>query len=64
MTEELREYSIPYEEVIPVLIQGGYDGYIDSDYEGQRHTQDAIETDSCEQVRRHHVMLRGLFGEL
>jgi hypothetical protein len=64
MTEELREYSIPHEEVIPVLIQGGYDGYIDSEYEGQRHTQDAFETDSCEQVRRHHVMLRRLFGEV
>jgi hypothetical protein len=64
MTEELREYSLAYEEAIPVLIEGGYAGYIDSEYEGQRHTQDAFETDSCEQVRRHHVMLRRLFGEI
>ena len=28
MTEDLVEYSMPYEEVIPVLIESGYDGYI------------------------------------
>jgi hypothetical protein len=64
MTEDLHEYSIPYEEVVPVLIEGGYDRYIDSEYEGQRLTQDAFETDSCEQVRRQHVMLRRLLGEI
>jgi len=64
MTEDLVEYSIPYDEVIPVLIQGGYDGYIDSEYEGQRQIQDITEVDSCEQVRRQHVMLRRLLGEI
>jgi sugar phosphate isomerase/epimerase len=64
MTEDFREYSIPYEQIIPVLAEGGYDGYINSEYEGQRSTQDAFETDSCEQVRRHHVMLRRLLGEI
>lgn len=64
MTEDYHEYSIPYEEVIPVFIKGGYDGYICSEYEGQRHIQDAFETDSCEQVRRQHVMLRRSLGEV
>lgn len=64
MTEEYKEYCIPYEEVIPVFLDGGYEGYICSEYEGQRHTQDAFETDSCEQVRRQHVMLRRLLGEV
>jgi len=63
MTEDLNEYSIPYETIIPVLVQGGYDGYINSEFEGQRFTQDASETDSCEQIRRHHVMLKRLLGE-
>ncbi|HVB33467.1 MAG TPA: TIM barrel protein [Patescibacteria group bacterium] len=62
MTEELTEYSIPYEEVVPVLMAGGYDGYINSEYEGQRWTQDATETDSCEEIRRHHVMLKRILG--
>jgi sugar phosphate isomerase/epimerase len=60
MTEDLIEPSIPYQDIIPVLIQGGYAGYINSEYEGQRNTQDAFETDSCEQVRRHHVMMKRL----
>ncbi len=64
MTEELKEYSIPYEEIVPALREAGYSGYINSEYEGQRLTQDAFETDSCEQVRRHHVMLRRLLGEI
>src|ERR1017187_9580002 len=64
MTDDLKEYSIDYAEVLPVLIQGGYDGYLVSEYEGQRFTQDAFETDSCEQVRRHHVMMRRLLHEV
>lgn len=64
MTDELTEYSIPYNEIIPALTQFGYAHSIDSEYEGQRWTQDAVTTDSCEQVRREHVMLRRLFGEI
>ena len=40
------------------LVEGGYEGYVDSEYEGQRLTQDADETDSCEQVRRHQLLMR------
>jgi hypothetical protein len=63
MTDDLQEYSIPYEEIMPVFIEGGYSGYIDSEYEGQRSTQDFKETDSCEEVRRHHVMMKRLMEE-
>ncbi len=64
MTEDLTEYSIPFDEVIPVLVKHGYQGSIDTEYEGQRHTQDAFDTDSCEQVRRNQVQLRRLLGEI
>jgi sugar phosphate isomerase/epimerase len=63
MTDDLKEYSIPYDEVMPVFIEGGYAGYINSEYEGQRNTQDIKETDSCEEIRRHHVMMKRLMGE-
>ncbi len=63
MLPEYREYSIPYEEIIPVLIQGGYNGYIDSEYEGALWTADAGKVESLEQVRRHQVMLKRLLGE-
>jgi len=64
MTDELGEYSIAYDEIIPVLTKIGYEHSIDSEYEGQRWIQDAVLTDSFEQVRRHHVMFRRLFGEI
>ncbi len=58
-----REEAIPYEEVVPVLIEGGYNGYISSEYEGNGWLVDDTESDSVEQVRRHQVMLRHLLGE-
>ncbi len=64
MLEDYTEYSIPYEEIIPVLIEGGYNGYLSSEYEGNRHIQDAFPVDSVEQVRRHQVMLKRLLGEV
>ena len=63
MMPDYTEYSIPYEEVVPVLIEGGYTGYLSSEYEGNRHIQDAIEVDSAEQVRRQHVMFKKMLGE-
>ena len=63
MLPDYTEYSIPYEEIVPVLKEGGYNGYIDSEYEGNRWIQDAFEVDSTEQVRRHQVMLKRLIGE-
>jgi sugar phosphate isomerase/epimerase len=63
MVDEETEYSIPYDEIIPVLKQGGFKGYICSEYEGNRHIQDAFVVDSAEQVRRHQLMLKKLIGE-
>ena len=57
------EYSIPYDEIVPVLIEGGFDGYLSSEYEGNRHIQDAFPVDSVEQVRRQHAMFVRLLGE-
>lgn len=63
MVDDRTEYSIPYAEIIAVLKQGGYDGYISSEYEGNRHIEDAFPVDSFEQVRRHQAMLKYLIGE-
>jgi sugar phosphate isomerase/epimerase len=57
------EYSIPYDEIVPVLVEGGFDGYLSSEYEGNRHIQDAFGVDSVEQVRRQHAMFARLLGE-
>jgi sugar phosphate isomerase/epimerase len=63
---QYEDASIDYENPIRYLKQAGYEGYIDSEYEGQRHQQDiGFENlpDEREQVRRHHEMLRRLIGE-
>jgi hypothetical protein len=64
MTEDFIEPNIPYDLIIPALIEAGCRSYINSEYEGQRLTQDAYETDSCEQVRRHQLMMARLLGEV
>jgi sugar phosphate isomerase/epimerase len=63
MLDDYTEYSIPYAEIVSVLKEGGYTGYISSEYEGNRHIQDAFDVDSVEQVRRQQVMLKRLIGE-
>jgi sugar phosphate isomerase/epimerase len=58
------EPAIPYDEIIPVLIEGGYSGHLSSEYEGQRHIEDAFEVDGREQVRRQHELFKRLLGEV
>ena len=46
-----------------ILRENGFDGYINSEFEGQRDQQDMGEeglVDEVEQVRRHHEMLKRL----
>ncbi|MCI9150552.1 MAG: xylose isomerase [Lachnospiraceae bacterium] len=58
--------AIDYETPIRYLRENGFDGYIDSEFEGQRDQQDrGLEylVDEVEQVRRHHEMLSRLCKE-
>lgn len=63
MTDAGTEYSIPYDEIVRVLVDGGFNGCLSSEYEGNRHIQDAFEVDSVEQVRRQQDLLARLLGE-
>lgn len=57
------DVCIDYENPIRYLVEGHYDGYINSEYEGQRDQQDRGYDhlpDEVEQVRRHHEMLERL----
>ncbi|WP_205709763.1 TIM barrel protein [Kineococcus siccus] len=60
MTEDGTEYSIPYDRIVDVLVEGGYRGCLSSEYEGNRHIQDAYPVDSVEQVSRQHAMFERL----
>jgi hypothetical protein len=58
ITEKLVEPDVRYDDVMGVLLDHGYSGYISSEYEGQRLTQDINPGyDEIEQVRRHQAML-------
>lgn len=66
MTEDYKEPTINYKEPVELLKRHNWDGYISSEFEGQRiyHDQECpFVADEVEQVRRHHVMLARLLGE-
>ncbi len=63
MTEDCRDPSHAYDEVIAELVAGGWDGYLSSEYEGNRWIQDVQPVDSREQVRRQHVMFERLIAQ-
>lgn len=66
MTDDYVEESIDYENPLQVLKDNGFEGYIASEYEGQRHYFDQgcdIYMDPVEQCRRHHVMMKNFLGE-
>lgn len=62
MLPDLSEYSIPYDEVIAVLIEGGYSGYLSSEYEGTQFIRDVSDFQSVEQIRRQQRMFDRLLG--
>ena len=55
--ENLHEAYIPYEEIIPVIAQSGYDGFIVTEYE------DEGGYDAIEQTRRHVAMVKKLLNQ-
>ncbi|CAL9409916.1 hypothetical protein [Streptomyces sp. enrichment culture] len=60
---QYQEISIDYDAAIGALKAGGFNGYINSEYEGQRYFQDRGREDlmsEVDQVRRHQEMLRRL----
>jgi hypothetical protein len=61
--EDLQESCIDYENPIRILLEEGFDGYINSEYEGNRHVQDLGPVRGVEQVRRHHAMIRAIIGK-
>lgn len=63
MDDDATDPSIAYDEVIPELVAGGWDGYLSSEYEGNRWVQDFQPVDSREQVRRQHRMFERLIAK-
>jgi len=63
---QFQDIAIDYEGAIAALKEGGFEGYVNSEYEGQRYFQDRTRDDlmdEVDQVRRHQEMLKRLIGE-
>lgn len=63
MTDEGVEYSIPFDELVSYLESKNYDGYIATEYEGNRFALENEEIVEKEQVIKHQTMLRKLLGQ-
>ena len=60
MDENFVETTIPYDKVVPIMKEHGWNGYLLSEYEGPNKDEPGYSTT---QVLRHHVMLKRLLGE-
>ena len=59
MSEDFEETTIPYREVIDIMIKHGWDGYLLSEYEGKNHN----DINHCiTQVRRHQLFMKKILG--
>ena len=58
---EYNDTQITYDTVLPVLMANGYDGYIYSEYEGQR-SMEIADVDEIDEVRRQHIMMKRILG--
>lgn len=70
MSEDFEEVTIPYREVIQIMIDNGWSGNLVSEYEGYwrftaerdpEHFAGAM-VEIPDQVRRHQIMLRNILG--
>jgi sugar phosphate isomerase/epimerase len=59
MNDNCEETSIPYPEIVKMLVEHKWNGYLLSEYEGADRNRGG----AFSAVRKHHVMLRRLLGE-
>lgn len=61
MSDDFQETTIPYPEVIKVMQEHGWDGYLLSEYEGPDKYDDHYEVGQT--LRKHHILLKNLIGD-
>ena len=60
MDEDFRERTIPYDRILGIMAEQGWNGFLVSEYEGMRR-EDPVYLG--EQMRRHHIMMRRILGK-
>ena len=61
MSDDFEETTIPYPEIIKVMAENGYNGYLLSEYEGADKYDDGYEVGQT--LRKQHIMLKNLLGD-
>ena len=61
VSRDFVETTIPYKEVIQLMIDHGWDGYLLSEYEGADKYDENYPL--WEQLRKHHIMMKRIIGD-
>lgn len=61
MSDDFKETTIPYDKIIQIMIDHGWDGYMVSEYEGADKYQPGYEVSQT--LRKHHIMLKNMIGD-
>jgi sugar phosphate isomerase/epimerase len=64
MTESCEEYSIDYKGLLQYLHEKGYEGYVSTEYEGNRWVLPGNPMEEKEQVLAHQALIRSVINEL
>jgi hypothetical protein len=51
---------IPYEEILPVFVEGGYNGFMSTEWEGHGFSDDS----GIEKVQAHHILCKQILEKL
>ena len=60
MNDDFEETTIPYKEVLTILKEHGYNGYLLSEYEGADKYDVGYEVGQT--LRKHHIMMKNILG--
>ena len=61
MSDDFEETTIPYKEVVDIMKEHGWDGYLLSEYEGRDKYDLGYEVGQT--LRKHHIMLKRYLGD-
>ena len=61
MSDDFEETTIPYKEVVDIMKEHGWDGYLLSEYEGRDKYDLGYEVGKT--LRKHHIMLKRYLGD-
>jgi hypothetical protein len=59
VSDDGQDAAIPYEEILPAFVEGGYSGYISSEWEGHQVSDD----DGFAHIVKHHAMERRILAQ-